>query len=395
MKILFIAMSDSIHTARWINQIASLGWDIHVFPSLDHGITHPLLKNATIYHTFYGKQIKNNTATNKGIPLRSQKLARLGIKIVHQFYPNYRIDRLEKIIQTLKPDIIHSLEMQSAGYITYEIKKRYPMLFPPWIVSNWGSDIYLFGQLETHKKKIREVLSSCEYYSCECNRDIELAKKFGFKGTVLPVLPNAGGFNIKRIVKFRQAGKISKRRIIMLKGYQGWTGRSLMGIAALSHCINLLKGYTLFIYSAKEDSGVPLAANLLSNKSGIKVVILPLDTPHERILELHGQARISIGLSISDGISTSLLEAMAMGSFPIQSCTSCANEWIIDGKTGILVPPESPEIIAKAITLALTNDELVDSAAEKNYRVVEKKLNQKIINPKIVKLYKDIVRNKK
>ena len=57
------------------------------------------------------------------------------------------------------------------------------------------------------------------------------------------------------------------------------------------------------------------------------------------MLRLHGRARVSIAISIGDGISTALLEAMAMGSFPIQTCTACADEWIIDGKSGFIVQP--------------------------------------------------------
>lgn len=65
MKILFVAMSDSIHTARWINQIADRGWDIRLFPSIDCGITHPELKNVHVYHSFYGKQ-KNKSVIHHG-----------------------------------------------------------------------------------------------------------------------------------------------------------------------------------------------------------------------------------------------------------------------------------------------------------------------------------------
>ena len=43
------------------------------------------------------------------------------------------------------------------------------------------------------------------------------------------------------------------------------------------------------------------------------------------------KSRIYIGCSISDGISTSFLEALANGAFPIQTNTSCANEWISKG----------------------------------------------------------------
>lgn len=33
LRILFVARPYSIHSARWINQIADEGWDLHLFPS--------------------------------------------------------------------------------------------------------------------------------------------------------------------------------------------------------------------------------------------------------------------------------------------------------------------------------------------------------------------------
>ena len=58
-----------------------------------------------------------------------------------------------------------------------------------------------------------------------------------------------------------------------------------------------------------------------------------------------------------------------MGSFPIQSCTACADEWLEHGVGGLLVPPEDPDVIAAALRQALTDDGLVDGGAEQNWRV--------------------------
>ena len=90
---------------------------------------------------------------------------------------------------------------------------------------------------------------------------------------------------------------------------------------------------------------------------------------------------------VSDAISTSLLEAIIMGSFPIQSWTSCGNEWIEDGKTGILVPPDDPEIVELAIRRCLTDNDLVDQAAEMNYRLAEEKLDRSIVKPMAIETY--------
>ena len=220
---------------------------------------------------------------------------------------------------------------------------------------------------------------------------MELAKKYGFNKKIFPVYPNAGGFNLEKLIELRiKILTPSERRIIMLKGYQGWVGRALVALRALNIVKDYLKGYSLVIYSCG-DISVKIAAELFENESGIEVTIIPSGTPHEKMLKLHGNARISIGLSISDSISTSVLEAMAMGSFPIQSWTSAADEWFTDGESGILVPPEDPDIVAKAIVKALSNDKLVDQAAELNWETVKSRLDFNDLKQKTIESYNRII----
>ena len=42
-------MAESIHTARWINQLAGRGWDIYLFPVSQLAGVHPDLRDVTIY----------------------------------------------------------------------------------------------------------------------------------------------------------------------------------------------------------------------------------------------------------------------------------------------------------------------------------------------------------
>ena len=98
-----------------------------------------------------------------------------------------------------------------------------------------------------------------------------------------------------------------------------------------------------------------------------------------------------MGLSITDAISTSLLEAMVMGSFPIQSDTSCAGEWFKNGQTGILVNPEDPEDVEKALRKALADDDLVNRAAKLNYDMLFERLEYSKIKNKVINIYKDVV----
>jgi len=393
MRILLVAMSDSIHAARWISQIADQEWDVHLFPSIDCGIVHPEMKNISVYNSFYGKCDGVDRSVHlHGFPVFSRFVAFGGIRFLKEIWPDYRVSQLERIIARIKPDIIHSMEIQSAGYLTMEVKKRFRGKFPPWVVTNWGSDIYLFGRLSEHEPKIREVLAECDYYSCECQRDILLAETYGFKGKIFPAFPNTGGFDLSLVSRLRHSGLVSERRSIMLKGYQNWAGRALVGLRALERCADLLKGYEVVVYSAPPE--VSIAAELFQKSTGIQSTIIPKETSHHEILRRFGRARISIGLSIGDAISTSLLEAMVMGSFPIQSWTACADEWIEDGKTGILVSPEDPEVVELAIRRALTDHELVNQAAERNYRIAEERLDQAILKPKAIEIYTTVAKEK-
>jgi glycosyltransferase involved in cell wall biosynthesis len=389
-------MSDSIHTARWINQLNGQGWDIHLFPSIDSGGFHLNLGNVTLYHSFYAKERnRSKTVKLRGIPVINKELAFVGREALKKIWPNYRILQLKRLIKKLQPDIIHSMEFQAAGYLVSDVKKQYVGWFPPWITTNWGSDIYLFGRLAEHVDRIKDVLAACDYYSCECQRDVQLAKQMGLKGEVLPVLPNSGGFDLTRVVQFRQPGPTSQRRLILLKGYTGWAGRALVGLRAIALCAKELKGYSIAVYLARTD--VKMAAELVSRSAGITVEVIPYCS-HEDMLRLFGRARLSIGLSISDAISTNLLEAMVMGAFPIQSCTSCADEWIVDGESGFIVPPEDPEPIAAAIRRAISDDALVDRASEVNARVARERLDQEIIKPQVIAIYRRVAeaaKNKK
>lgn len=375
VKLLIVAMPDSVHAARWVSQLADTGWEIHLFSSNNSGGTCFELRNITVHHLFYSSKAEcDRSVCIKGIPLFSDFAVFCTTKIFERFFPALMAARLAKLIKKLNPDVVHSLEIQHAGYLTLAAKNRFAGAFPPWIVTNWGSDIYLFGRLAAHKEKIRNVLAQADYYSCECQRDVCLARVNGFVGKVLPVFPNAGGFDLVATEALRSRGLVSERKVILVKGYQTWAGRALVALRALERTADLLDGYTVAVYSASPD--VEIAAELFHHATGVPVVIIPKETAHREMLSWHGRARISVGLSISDAISTSLLEALVMGAFPIQSWTACADEWITDGTNGFLVPPEDPDVIEKALRRALADDELVNTAAHYNLRLAQERLDQ-------------------
>jgi glycosyltransferase involved in cell wall biosynthesis len=393
MRILFVGMENSIHTARWINQISDQGWDIHLFP-VDGFAPSAELRNITVYGLalWRPKYLHKSVRYVGLLPIgRGGKIVQ---RLFYRAFPQLWEYALELVFRMIKPDLVHSLEFQHGAYMTLPVMqkaRRRLAATPKWIATNWGSDIYLFGRLAGHRERVRQVLEQCDFYSCECQRDVFLAQQAGLKGQVLPVFPNTGGFDLQELASLHKTRPTSARRTILLKGYQNWAGRALVGLRALARCAAELKagGYAVAIYLAGEE--VSIAAEVFELETGIPTVLIP-PCSHREMLEWFGKSRLYIGLSISDAISTSLLEAMAMGAFPIQSCTACADEWILDGESGLIVPPEDPDLIAGAIQRALRQDELVDRAAEINLQTTLERLDSSKIKPQVIALYEEVFR---
>jgi glycosyltransferase involved in cell wall biosynthesis len=393
LKILFVTLAESIHAARWIKQLQDQAWDIHVFPhSASDGI-HPELENLT-FHNLMQRTDQNisTTVRQTGVRWPLPRGRRRTTAILQSFDYFKQPARLARVIRDLQPDIVHSLEMQRCGYLTLASRKQlngHPL--PPWIYSSWGSDIFFFGRRSDHQPMIREVLSSCDYFIADCNRDVQLARDFGLRGEVVGVFPATGGFDLRRVRQLGSGVPTSSRKVIAVKGYQNeeWGGRALNALEALRLSAARLDGFEIVIFSATRE--VQSCAERLASETGIKVSILP-QSPSDEIIKLMGRARIAIGIGLTDGSPVSLLEAMMMGAFPIQADTVSTTEWIRDGENGFVVPAEEPKTIAGAIQRALVEDELVERAAKLNTIIADERLDQEVLRPRIIELYKKAAR---
>lgn len=387
MKILFVGWAN-IHTARWISQLKDSGWDLHLFPTKYGREINDHLSGVTIHSEFPNKRLDRTRLRERALfPKLLRRMPRFN-KVLEGLGCTDAW-RLVRTIRYLKPDIVHSLGVNDGSFFeTLEARETIGESFPTWVVSNLGLDIHHYQYFDEYLSKIKKVLALCDFYASECQRDVELAQKYGLLGSSWPVLPQAGGFDLTKTVALRNVTtKPSQRKIVMLKGYQHYCGRALVALKALELVANDLCDYKVILYGVSGDDVVQ-AAHILMRRTGVCVEILPR-VPQEQILELHGRARTSISLSTSDAACTSFLEAMAMGSFPIQSNTSCADEWANDGESVMLVDPDDPHDVARALAQALRDDNLVDSAADKNWETASRKLDFNTIRDQVLDSYRD------
>ena len=161
----------------------------------------------------------------------------------------------------------------------------------------------------------------------------------------------------------------SSRRIILIKGYQDNPGRALNVLHALEGLQTELNKFEIIVYSASES--VRLQVDLLRNKYAMNIRVLERVSNLE-MQSIFSQARVSISLAVSDGLPGVLVEAIASGAFPIQSANSAANDLIEHGVGGFIVDPWDLESVANSIRIALSDDQLVDTATKINKDSLEK-----------------------
>lgn len=374
-KVALVCMVDSIHSARWIEMFSNEAIDFTLLPSTPNRKVHPKIKELI-------RRREQQISTVRIVPFGGLfSIPLFGLDAL--FRNSIRGFLLSRMITKNHFDYVHALELNHGGYIMSRSQDFCKPKSVKYIATNWGSDIYWFQQFPRHRKNIEKLMIQADFYSAECNRDLDLATKFGFKGDFLDVFPNAGGLEASQMLKDKPIP--SRRKVILVKGYESFVGRASLALKAIETNAHDLNEFHIIVYSANRKT--QRNVKRLVDRTGLEISCYGKNRiSHSEMLDLFATARAYVGVSLSDGISTSLLEAMVGGAFPIQTNTSCANEWITDGVTGLIVNPDAVEI-GEALLFAIQNDSIVDRAAEINLETSKSKLEMSYITEKAVKFY--------
>ena len=396
MRILFIAMPFSIHTARWISQLGDMGWDLHIYSSMKGAALNAALESRGI--TYHQNFYDSLDVRVPGVTYRSPHFSffqgirnrhiKKGLRILatQSGIERSASEELARLIEKIKPDLVHTLETQHGAYLLRAAKEKVKGDFPVWIHSNWGIDLHFFGQLKEHVPLIRRTLSEIDVLLVEGKRDEDLARFFGYTGVVYTFPSVGGGF----FITDQPLRPAKERKKILVKGTQDIVRRGLVALRALERCIDLLDDYEIILYSSNEITRA--AAELFTGRTKKKITILT-GADQGQMLRLNAEARINLCINMSDGLPNAMLEAMLMGAFPVQSDTSLAIEWIKHGETGMLVPPEDADIIEAALREALVDDLLVDRAAVINRQKIADNLSFEKIRLSAIEMYNQAGKN--
>lgn len=376
MKILFVSM-PCIHFYRWVENLENTSDELYWFDVLGRGKIETIGK---VHQITDWK--KRKIPYMKGEYFLRKKFSSL-YNLLHPFFEVTIDEELDKIIQEIQPDVIHSFEMQSCSYPILKTMNNYPNI--KWIYSCWGSDLFYYQNDKVHYSKIIRVLDRVNFLHTDCQRDFIIAKSLGFKGEHLGVIPGGTGYEIPKLEKYKK--NLNERKIILVKGYQHHFGRGLVIVEALKEIQSFLGNYEVVVFGAHPAVIGYIKQNELPfkvyDRHGLK---------HVELLKLMGESLIYIGNSISDGMSNTLLESIVMGAFPIQSNPGGVSEEIIDnGINGLLIEnPENPEEIKGLFLQALFDKERLYTAYKHNGEISINRFDYEFNKQKVIALYNNV-----
>ncbi|MEB2777529.1 glycosyltransferase [Algoriphagus sp. D3-2-R+10] len=98
---------------------------------------------------------------------------------------------------------------------------------------------------------------------------------------------------------------------------------------------------------------------------------------NDKLPELLSQSSFYVAFPTTEGVSSSLFEAMATGCFPIVSDLPANQAFLSQKKNGILVPVENVSQLADSIRYAVEHPGMVERAIWRNRKYIEKQVDFK------------------
>ena len=382
MKILMVSMFSN-HFFNWTEQLRESEHEVYWLDVFD---SNTRVEKIDFVHQIIGWRYKLDYPGRYFI---KNKIPRLH-KMINQVNERHLSVFFEKILHEIKPDVVQSFVLQSAGYSILNIMKKYPHI--KWVFSAWGNDLYYRQQISKDLKNIKRTLPEFKYMFSDCLRDHHVAKSHGFKGEFLGTFPTGGGYDLNKynsdIIPFEL------RKTILIKGYQSHLGRCNIILEAIANQKEFLSDYKIIVFGGNKKVENFIKNNGLSTWENF---IFLEKIPHREVLKLMGKSLLYIGNSISDGMPNTLLEAILMGAFPIQSNPGGATEELIeDDKNGLLIKnPDNPEEIFKLIQAALNNPSTTQEGVEYNFNEVRPRLEREYVKRQVLSKYDLIEKNLK
>jgi glycosyltransferase involved in cell wall biosynthesis len=355
MRVCFISEAESCHTRRWTTGLAQAGCNIQLISPSKADISGIDLHLIPIYSPNPVQQIVNNS-------------------------------RIRRLVTKLDPQVIHLFGLFAFSSLGTMLLIRD---MKNLVVSVWGSDVVSGSGRETLQERLIKkyllnrgdrVVAVSEYLARETVRYLNRPRQidvlpWGVDLHMFPFVDRKRGSKLVTIGFAKRLHKLSGPDIL-LKSFQ----------YARDKC-----GQKLMLKIAGEgpmESELKQEAIQMGLSDSIQWVGW-LDTP-EKLRDFYRSVDIFVMPSRRESFGVSAVEASALCLPVIASRFGGIPEIIVHGETGVLVDPEDPVGLGKAITRLADDKGLRIEMGLRGRKRVEEKFDWKISVNRMVEIYQKV-----
>lgn len=400
-RILFIGYAESSHTHAWIDLLQDAPLNVRLFalPSGAPPDHWPVKTYVTTPNAPGGSRDRR----------RRLPPARFSASRVHRLWQmaasGLRLplppDPLDKALATVlgewRPDVVHTLGFDPAAYFYHGVATGDDVRrLSKWVAqARGGPDLALNRFDPRFTTRIRNVVRDCDYFIADNEANYEYAHSIGLRreqlgNPPLGIVPGTGGLDVEALSR-RWKGPPSRRGrvIVWPKAYEIASSKALPIFEALRLAWDRIKPCEIrMLWLVQPEVRIwfhkMLPAEIQASCS------LYERLPREEVLVMLADARVMLAPSLTDGVPNSMLEAMALGAFPIVSPLETIVPVVEQEKNVLFARNLFPDEIAAALVRAMSDDELVDAAATANLAAVRARADRRVLGPRVVNFYERV-----
>lgn len=368
-KICYLAHGNSIHVQRWVNYFVGQRWKVDL-------ITYMPANKSELH-----QEVKQHIIAPK-MPIFSDTLPR---------FPLYHFFRITLLLNKIKPDIIHAIEIPSWGVFAglYSGLER----SIPLIITGWGLHHTIYStSLQKRLEHLAFKKSSVIHTDSHILKDALVS--YGCKKEKIIVVP--WGVNMKKFNPSINSEKIRQKlslndspTIISIRQFE-----KIYNIECLLRAIPVvLREIPCAKFIIKGTGALEGRLRQLARDLNIhNAVRFVGQTPYEEIPYYLKSADVYVSTSLLDSSSVALQEAMACGLPVVVTDAPSNDEWVRDGWNGYIVPRKNSKKLAEKLITLLCDKDHRRLFGERNYEIAKKRVDQDKCMEKIEVLYNSLCR---
>jgi glycosyltransferase involved in cell wall biosynthesis len=293
------------------------------------------------------------------------------------------LNKLKKIIQEFKPDLIHAGPVQSCAFLTALSE------FSPLVTMSWGSDILVDSEKNLLNKWITKfTLRKTNHFLGDCETVKKKAMQFGLSQEKITTFPwgiDLDKFKSENNTDLRnQLGWQNNFIILSLRSWEEIYGVDLVVKAFIDLSMQFPEIRLLLLGDGSQREMIHqiVADAKVTDKVHFGGVIDQKDLP-----KYYQTADLYLSASYSDGSSVSLMEALASALPTLVSDIPSNQEWIKEGENGWLFKVGDVEDLKRKIIDIVNQREKITDIRKQARQTAEKKADWTLNFQKLMNAY--------